>query len=198
MKHGEFIISVAILVFLSIFSGCKKKSTEDNVNYAKGYQGHILLEYSRDFPSFSAKDFLPVTVNSDGELASGSTVSCPIVTEDTLYDGAEPKLRMSLNGSMTFYEAKGSTFTLNGIQYISVLVHSTVQYQVMVWVWIKQTMQWQLELNTPFTYSDTYGNGPMQFSMNDAQLDGSSIKATLPDLQGNFTYGYTLFLLPNP
>jgi hypothetical protein len=109
----------------------------------------------------------------------------------------DPVTRVKFNGSMTFYEAKGNIFTSNGKQYMSVLVHSTVQYQVTIWSWDKQDQQWIQVFDGPFSYSDTYSNGPMQFSITDAELSGSSLVATMPDVEGNFTYGYILTLVPN-
>jgi uncharacterized lipoprotein NlpE involved in copper resistance len=142
MKAGKVLTGILILLLIAGIAGCKKKKEEEpSQNAQTGYVGTLYLDYSRGFPSFSVRDQLSATVSKDGKLTCGTSDSKPIVTEGTLYDGATPKLRMRLDGSMTFYEAEGNTFTVNNTEYLSVLVHSTIQYQVTLWVWDRQNMQ---------------------------------------------------------
>jgi hypothetical protein len=199
MIRRRITTGLAILIMLAGIQGCKKESEEDkNQNYAKGYTGTLTMEYTRDFPEFDAIIHINVAVSGEGIMTSGPSVSCLINAEDTFYEGIEPKLRMRLNGSMTLHETQGNTYTLDGTQYMGVLVHSTIQYQETVWFWDDDNQQWVQFIDAPVSYSDEYSDGEFQFNMVNAQLGGSEIKATLPDLQGTFTYGYMLFLIPNP
>ena len=66
-----------------------------------------------------------------------------------------------------------------------------------VWGW-DDDLGWVLALDTPFSYADTYSDGQMEFNIDNAVFGGSSIKKTLPDLEGTFTYGYTLLLVVIP
>ncbi len=199
MIRRKITTGLAILILLAGVPGCKKESAEDeNQNYAKGYTGTLTMEYTRDFPEFDAIIQMNVAVSGEGILTSGPSVNCPINVEDTFYEGVEPKLRMRLNGSMTLHEAQGNTYTLDGKQYMGTLVHSTIQYQETVWFWDDDNLQWVQIIDAQLTYSDNYSDGEFQFNMIDAQLGGSEIKATLPDLQGTFTYCYMLFIIPNP
>jgi hypothetical protein len=183
----------ALAVFIVFSPGCKKNDDSSN-DLARPYSGELSLEYSKGFPQFSVTVKAGITVARDRTVTFGAGNSQPFDSEDIYYENQKPVTKVRMKGTLTFHEAKGESRLVSGAECILVLAHTSVAGQMTVWAWDDE-LGWVQVLDTPYSYEDTYGNGQLQFSLDYAVLNGSYVKKTVPDLQGNFTYGYLLKLV---
>jgi len=141
---------------------------------------------------------MDVTASKTGVVTFGNGGSENFSGTDTLFDEGEPVLKMQVEGTLSFNSASGRADVIDSKEYLFVLADSRVQGTMYLWIWDEDHMQWIVPPvggnEFPFDYQDSYSDGEMQFSIVDAVLDGSAIKVTLPDVEGTFTYGYTLTL----
>jgi hypothetical protein len=185
----------AILIFG--VQSCKKNKDDSPQPLAYAYEGQISVEYTKGFPEFSITIPMDVTINKDRTVEFGNGGSEDFDKEDILYEGTKPVTKIHMTGTVTFQSAKGEYKEINGTEYLWVWVNSSIVGQMTVWGWDKD-LGWMQVIDTPFNYEDLYSDGQMQFKITEAELGGASIKKTLPDLQGTFTYGYFLTLTLNP
>jgi hypothetical protein len=192
MKTAKIITGLIILLLI-IFTGCKKKK-EEKPQLSNSYYGTLYVEYTKGFPAFSIIEDMDVYVSKDATVTFGPGETKSFDKEETSYESGKPVLKIHMKGSMTFHEASGEYFENNGQEYLLILVHMTIQGQMTVWSW-DEDLGWILFLDEPIFYEDTYDDGTLQFSIPEAVMGGDSIKQTIPDYQGTFTYGYTLNLI---
>ena len=193
MKPIHFIL---LGLFSLMLITCKK---DNEPVLPSNYGGSLYLEYNRDFPEFSKKIMMDVEIKKTGLVTFGSGGSESFSGTDTLFDEGEPVLKMQVEGTIAFTSASGRAEVIDGKEFLFVLADSRVQGTMYLWIWDDDNNQW-IEPPVgghefPFDYQDSYSDGEMQFSIVDAVLDESSIKVTLPDVEGSFTYGYTLLLV---
>ena len=193
MKLIRLIILFQLAMLIALFSGCKKKTEDSTPPLSHSYAGALSLEYTKGFPQFSVTVLTDVSVSKDRKVTFGNSDSESFDKEDIQYDNGKPVLKIHMSGTLTFHEAKGEYKEISGIAYLWIWVHTAISGQMTVWGWDDE-QGWILAMDTPYTYEDEYSDGQMQFSVDEAVISGASIKKTLPDIQGKFTYGYTLGL----
>jgi hypothetical protein len=188
------VILFGLLSFLMLT--CKK---DNETMFSNSHLGYLTLEYSRDFPEFSEIIKMDVSINKAGDVTFGSGGSKDFDATAIKYDGGDPVLKLQMKGTVAFNSASGRCEIIDGKELMFVLVDSEVSGTMIIWIWDDENGQW---INPPagpheipFEYQDSYSDGEMQFSITDAILDASEIKVTLPDLEGTWTYGYSLGLV---
>ena len=189
------ILGTAFL--LLIVSGCRKENDDTQPQLTHSYAGVLTFEYTKGFPQFSVTIPMNATINKDRSVVFGNGGSQGFNQEDIHYEGITPLTKILMSGTVTFQSAKGEYHEINGTEYLWVWVNSSIVGQMTVWGW-DDDQGWVMALDTPFSYADTYSDGQMEFHIDNAVFGGSSIKKTLPDLEGTFTYGYTLLLVVIP
>jgi hypothetical protein len=193
MRPQRFFILFMIALAVMFSAGCKKKDTNNSPALAHAYSGSITLEYSKGFPQFSVSVMTDAAVAKDGKVTFGPGDSDTYDKEDIYYEGGKPATKIHMSGTLTFHEAKGEYRVISGKEYLLVWVHTSNVGRMTVWAWDDE-LGWIQVLDTPYAYEDTYNDGQMQFLLDDAVISGALVSKTLPDLQGTFTYGYTLRL----
>jgi len=194
MKRTHLLLLLVSVVFVAAVTGCKKNKDNTTPPLSNSYAGSISVEYTKGFPQFSVTIPMDVAIAKDRTVTFGAGGSKDFDEEDTLYDNGKPETRIRMVGTVTFHEAKGEYKEIGGKAYLWVWVHMTIAAQMTVWGW-DDDQGWIQVFDTPFNYEDAYSDGQMQFGIDEAVLTGASIKQTLPDLQGTFTYGYLLWLV---
>jgi hypothetical protein len=196
MKTINLMTLITLVTVLAYFGSCKKSENEIELPY--NYAGGLTLEYRKGFPSFSSSAMLGVNVTKDGMVTfDGGGASSNFDAEDIYYEGAEPVTKVRMVGTLTFHGATGEVKLINEKESILVRVSSSIAGQMTVWAWGGDESGWVQALDIPWTYEDKYSDGTLQYTLvNASGLTGESIKKTLPDMQGTFTYGYTLLLIP--
>lgn len=191
---------LASLCLISIFLLSCKKEKEETLLLAHNYGGSLSFEYSRDFPDFSEIINMPVDITKNGTVTFGTGGSKTFSATDTLFDGNEPALKIQVDGTVEFQSASGRCDVINSQELVFVKVNSHIWGTMYIWIWDEDLQMW-IEPPVgphefPFDYQDSYADGEMQFSLLDATSgDGSAIKVTLPDIEGEWTYGYRLELV---
>jgi hypothetical protein len=180
-------------VLIALAAGCKKKKEDTTPPLPYSYGGALSLEYTKGFPQFSVTVMTEVSVAKDRKVTFGSGDSETFDKEDIKYDNGKPVTKVHMSGTLAFHEAKGEYHEISGKAYLWIWVHTSIIGQLTVWGW-DDDLGWIQVIDTPYTYEDEYSDGQMQFSLDDAVMTGASIKKTLPDLEGTFTYGYLLGL----
>jgi len=193
MQSMRLMILLQLAVLIALFGGCKKKTEDSTPPLSHSYMGALSLEYTKGFPQFSVTVMTDVSISKDRTVTFGSSDSENFDNEEIKYESGNPVLKIRMSGTLTFHEAKGEYKEISGKAYLLTWVHTSINGQMTVWGW-DDDLGWILALDTPFTYEDKYSDGQMQFSVDEAVMPGATIKKTLPDLQGTFTYGYTLGL----
>lgn len=189
------LILFGLLPFL--FLTCKKDSEP---MFSNSHKGYFNFEYSRDFPEFSETIKMDVDINKAGDVTFGSGGSKSFDATAVKYsDDGDPVLKLQMTGTVAFNSASGRCEIIDGKELMFVMVDSEISGTMFIWIWDDENEQW-IEPpagphEIPFEYQDSYSDGEMQFSITDAVLDVSEIKVTLPDLEGTWTYGYTLGLV---
>ena len=197
MKPLRLIILLQFAVLITIVMGCKKKTEDTEPPLSNSYGGFLSLEYTKGFPQFSVTVMTDVSVSKDRKVTFGNSDSDSFDKEEIQYENGEPVLKIHMSGTLTFHEAKGEYKEISGTAYLWIWVHTSIAGQMTVWGW-DDDLGWILAMDTPYTYKDEYSDGQMQFSVDDAVISGATIKTTLPDLQGTFSYGYTLAMSVYP
>jgi hypothetical protein len=195
MKPIHFIL-LGLFSFMLITC---KKDKEDEPELESHYIGSLYFEYSRDFPDFSEKVRMDVDVSKTGVVTfSGGGSKNFDATAIKYDDEGVPVLKLQMVGTVSLNSASGRAEVIDKKELLFVLVDSRIQGTMYLWVWDDDTKQWMEPPagghEFPFDYQDSYSDGEMQFSIVDAVLTESAVKVTLPDIEGTFTYGYTLSL----
>ena len=197
MKPIRLIIIFHIAILIALGTGCKKKTEDPEPPLPYSYGGALSLEYTKGFPQFSVTVMTDVSVSKDRKVTFGNSNSNSFDKEEIQYENGEPVLKIHMTGTLTLHEAKGEYKEISGTAYLWIWVHTSVNGQMTVWGW-DDDLGWILAMDMPYTYEDEYSDGQMQFSVDEAVIPGATIKITLPDLQGTFTWGYTLGLSVYP
>jgi hypothetical protein len=176
---------------------CKK---DDNVpELMNSYGGTLSLEYSRDFPDFSETVTMPIDISKSGDVTFGSGGSAAFNAEDIQYDGADPVLKIKMEGTLDLQSAEGRCDIINNEELVFIKTISHIWGTMYIWIWDDDLQIWVEPPvgphEIPFDYQDSYSDGEMQFSILDACMDLAEIKATLSDVHGTWTYGYALSLV---
>jgi hypothetical protein len=195
MKSFTIITVIAFCCFALSINSCKKD--ENNIELSNSYSGLLLVEYTKGFPAFTSTARLGVDIMKDGTVTfSGGGDSDEFEAEDILYEDGKPATKMKMTGTLVFNGAQGEVMIADTIEYVLIKVSSSLYVQMTVWAWDDE-LGWMQVIDIPHTQQDKYSDGPLQFGILDASsLNGQSIKRTLPDVQGTFTYGYNLTLIP--
>ena len=175
-----------------ILTDCKKE--EDPLS--NEYTVTITYEYTKGFPQFSVMSVLNVSVNKEGDLTSGTFEDDSFDAEEVKYEDGKPALKIHMWGNISFDQATGYYEEIDGGDYLLVNVHSVIEGTMETYGW-DEDLGFILLNTQDFRYEDEYSDGTVQFNVDDAVLNGSSIKTTLPDIQGNTVSGYTLRLTPS-
>ena len=197
MKNLSLLALFVFSTFIFAVPGCKKKKDDTPQPLAYAYEGQISVEYTKGFPEFSITIPMNVTVHKNRTVEFGNGGSEDFDEEDILYENSKPVTKIHMTGTVTFQSAKGEYKEISGTEYLWVWVNSTIAGQMTVWGW-DDDLGWLQVVDVPFTHKDEYSDGQMQFKITEAETGGASIKKTLPDIQGTFTYGYLLTLTVNP
>ncbi len=188
------ISAVSLLVFLPF--SCKKEKEENKLSHS--YAGILTYEYRRDFPGFSKVLKMDIAVAKNGTVTFGTGSSGTFSGEDIYYDGGNPAMKLKVEGTIAFISAKGEYQKINNNDCLLIWTNTKIDGTQYLWVWDNDLNDWVVPPaahEVPFEFNDEYSDGQMQFSIDEATISGQSIKATLPDIQGNLTYGYTLNLV---
>jgi hypothetical protein len=194
MKTIRLLVIIQLAFLTAAIAGCKKKNDNTTPLLPHSYSGALSLEYTKGFPQFSVTVTTDVTVSKDRSVTFGSSDSEAYDKEEIKYENGKPAVKIHVSGTLTFHEGKGEYKEISGIAYLWIWVHTSINGQMTLWGW-DDDLGWVLALDTPYTYEDEYSDGQMQFPVDDAVLSGASIKKTLPDAEGTFTYGYLLILV---
>jgi hypothetical protein len=184
-----------LLSFSLILTSCKKDKDKTELPYM--YAGAVQVEYSKGFPSFMVKASNGVLIAKDGTVTfDNDGKSNNFDAEDVYYEDGSPVTKFRYSGTLKFVSAAGNVREINNTYYVMVKVHSFINGTAMIWGW-DDDMGWINVQEIPYIYEETFSDGELQFSMDNASgLNGQDIKKTLPDLTGTFTYGYNLTLAP--
>ena len=196
MRPLTIVCTMMTCIAMMIFQSCEKSEDTDTIKLSNNYSGFIKVVYERGFPQFSCMAKLDVEIWKDGTVVvTGSGDSDTFDAEDVYYEDGKPVTKVKMSGTLMFYGAQGEVMVDGDNEYALIEVSSSIDGQMTVWAWDDE-MGWIQVLDTPYTYEDKYSDGPFQFNILYAIIgDGHSISQTLPDLQGTFTYGYTLWLI---
>lgn len=197
MKTYQFIL---LCMLCCVLITCKKDK-DDQQMLTTSYLGVLTLKYSRDFPDFSQSIGMNVDINKAGDVTFGNGGSKDFdATGIKNDDRGNPALKLKMKGSLVFNSAKGRCNVLNNQELLFVSVDSQVSGTMTIWIWDNDKKEWieppSVPHVIPFEYQDSYSDGEMQFSI--STVVDSEIKVTLPDVNGTWTYGYTLSLMFNP
>lgn len=197
MKRFRFITIVLFSALISIFSSCREN--ENNDVLTRGYTGVLSVEYTKGFPAYTSTAKLNVDIQKDGTVTfSGGGDSDEFEAEDILYDEGKPVTKIKITGTLVFNGAQGEVMIDGDNKYVLIKVSSSLYVQMTVWAW-DDDLGWIQMLDIPHTQEDKYSDGPMQFNiLNASSQNGQSIKETVPDIEGTFTYGYNLTLITIP
>jgi hypothetical protein len=193
MKNFQLMLLLVSFIFILTETGCKKKKDDSLPPLSNSYGGSIAVEYTKGFPPFSVTVPMDVSIGKDRTITFGAGGSKNFDEVDTLFTSGKPETKIHMAGTVTFHDAKGEYKEISGTEYLWVWVHSTISGQMTIWAYDEE-LGWIQVFDTPFSYEDVYSDGQMEFSIDDAVMAGASIKKTLPDIQGTFTYGYLLTL----
>jgi hypothetical protein len=190
-------IQPAILLLMPIILFCSCDNSENEPQLSNNYTGILSVEYTKGFPSFTSAAKLDVDIRKDGAVTfSGGGDSDEFEAEDILYEDGKPATKIKMTGTLVFNGAQGEVMIADENEYALIKVSSSLYVQMTVWAW-DEDLGWMQVIDVPQTQEDKYSDGPLQFSLLAASsLYGQSIKKTLPDVQGTFTYGYNLTLIP--
>lgn len=197
MKRLEIITLLSLSILTIWFSSCKNSDEEDLLS--NSYAGLLTVEYTKGFPAFTSIAKLDVEIQKDGTVTfTGGGDNDSFNAEDIYYEGGKPVTKIKMTGTLTFHGAQGEVMILDSKEYVLISVSSSIDGQMTVWGW-DDDLGWIQVFDLPFDYEDNYSDGNMQFSLlNASSGEGESIKKTLPDIQGTFTYGYKLDLIVIP
>jgi hypothetical protein len=193
MKPIHFIL-LGLFSFMLITC---KKDKEDEPVLESHYMGSLYFEYSRGFPAFSEKVRMDVDASKTGVVTFSGGGSKNFDATGIKYDDdGDPALKLQMVGTISLNSASGRAEVIDKKEYLFVMVDSRIQGTMYIWVWDDDKKEW-IEPPVgghefPFDFQDSYSDGEMQFSIVDAVLNESAIKVSLPDVEGTFTYGYTL------
>jgi hypothetical protein len=190
------IIIASLLIIMMIAISCKKDNT-NKILLAHQYSGILTYEYERDFPDVECVVGMDLIVNKDGTITFSEASTNVFEGEDIYYEGSDPSLKMKVSGTITLTSAQGQYQKINDKDFLVISVNANTSGTKYIWNWDTGTQAWVAPPSgseVPFKYTDTYGSGKLQFSMDDAMKDGSFTKDTVPDVHGNFVYGYGLNL----
>jgi hypothetical protein len=193
-------IHFTLWCLLSIILVTCKKDNDNEPMFSTSHKGYFTFEYSRDFPGFSASVKMDVDINKAGDVTFGSGGSKDFDATDIKYDdNGDPALKLQVQGTLAFNSASGRCDIIGKEEYMFVLVDSRISGTMFIWIWDDDKKEW-IEPPVgghefPFDFQDTYSDGEMQFLIDDAVMDEAAIKVTLPDIEGTWTYGYTLGLV---
>jgi hypothetical protein len=193
MTAARQISCLMTVLLMVVLTSCSKSDSSAPPPLEHSYLGTLTFEMSRGFPAFSVSTKLDVSIGSDRTVTFGAGESKAFDEMDTLYQDSTPVTRIRMTGTVHFIEAKGAWFNQYDRDYLLALRHAVVQGQMTVWAW-DDVSGWVQSMDTPFNYEDTYDDGETQFSVDEAVLNGSSVSVTIPDVQGETTYSYTLNL----
>lgn len=196
MKKLSFgMIAISAFILFTTLS-CNKTNDEKKPVLTNSYTGSMHLKYSKGFPEFTSTVKLDVIISKEGQVTfTGGGNNSIFDAEDVKYEDGKPVLKIRMTGTLTFYGALGSVLIDNGNEFLLVAVNSSVNGQMTVWGYDDE-MGWIQVMDIPFIYTDKYNDGDLQFSIAEASFNGDSVSKTLPDIEGTFTYGYTLLVTP--
>ncbi len=189
------IIIFNLLTLIIITISCKKK---DEIKLSHQYSGILTYEYSRNFPDFDCAVSMALVVDKDGTVTFGQGAGNSFEGEDIYYDGSDPALKMKVTGTVQLISAQGQYEKIDNKDCLLVWVNAKTSGTRYIWNWDKNTQTWVVPSSgyeTPIDYTDTYTKGQLKFSIEDATASGSNIKDTVPDVHGDFIYGYGLNLM---
>ncbi len=195
MKKTTGLTGVFILFIIFCLNSCNNDENEAVLsNY---YLGVLSVEYTRGFPQYTATAKLDVDVRQDGTIIfSGGGDSDEIDAEDILYEEGKPVTKIKVTGTLVFNGAQGEAVISGSDELARIRVSSDLFVQMTVWAW-DDDLGWIQMFDMPHTQQDQYSDGDLEFNINTAcSSSGHDIKATFPDIQGTFTYGYNLSLVP--
>jgi hypothetical protein len=195
MKPFRIVSVIAPAVMIVSFFSCN--DDDNSIELSNSYTGVLSVEYTKGFPAFTSTAKLDVDIQKDGTFTySGGGDSDEFEAEDILYEDGKPATKMKMTGTLVFNGAQGEVMIADSSEYVLIKVSSSLYVQMTVWAWDDE-LGWIQVIDIPHTQQDKYSDGPLQFRILDASsLNGQSIKRTLPDVQGTFTYGYNLTLIP--
>jgi hypothetical protein len=195
MKPFRIIQTTLLLVPLILFYSCNNSENEPELSH--NYAGLLSVEYTKGFPAFTSTAKLDVEIRKDGTVTfNGGGDSDEFEAEDILYEDEKPATKIKMTGTLVFNGAQGEVMIADEDEYALIKVSSSLYVQMTVWAW-DEDLGWIQVIDLPHTQEDKYSDGPLQFDILAAStLNGQSIKRTLPDIQGTFTYGYNLTLIP--
>jgi hypothetical protein len=195
MKLFRIIFVVTLAVMVIPFFSCNED--DNSIELSHSYSGVLSVEYTKGFPEFTSTAKLNIDIQKDGTVTfSGGGNSDEFEAEDILYEDGKPATKIKMTGSLVFNGAQGEMMIADTNEFVLIKVSSILYVQMTVWAWDDE-LGWMQVIDLPQTQEDKYSDGPLQFRILDASsLNGQSIKKTLPDVQGTFTYGYNLTLIP--
>jgi hypothetical protein len=195
MKLFRIVSQIALAIFINSFFSCNKD--DNSIELSNSYTGVLSVEYTKGFPEFTSTAKLNVDIQKDGTITfSGGGDSDEFEAEDILYEDGKPATKIKMTGTLVFNGAQGEAMIADSSEYVLIKVSSSLYVQMTVWAW-DDDLGWMQVIDLPHTQEDKYSDGPLQFRILDASsINGQSIKRTLPDVQGTFTYGYNLTLIP--
>jgi len=190
------IIIASLLILMMIAISCKKDNN-NKILLAHKYTGVLTYGYYRDFPDLNCIVGVVLNVNQDGSVTFSDGSTNVFEAQDIYYESSGPSLKMKVSGIVTLTSAKGQYQKINDKDFLVIWVNANTSGTKYIWNWDTDTQAWVAPPSgseVPFNYTDTYSRGKLQFSMDDAIKDGSFTKDTVPDVHGNFVYGYGLNL----
>lgn len=196
MKYLSLLTGILLSVISCSFFSCDNQE-EDQMILDHSYAGVLSVQYSKDFPDFDATAQLSVEITKEGVLTfSGGGDSDEFEAEDVMYNDGKPFTKVRITGTLVFNGAQGRVMLSGNEAYAMVRVNSDLNVQMIVWAW-DEDLGWVQILDQMQNQQDKYSDGEFQYKFIDASSpSGQDIKRTLPDLQGTFTYGYNLTLIP--
>lgn len=195
MKLFRIVPVIALIILIISFFSCNED--DNSIELSHSYTGVLSVEYTKGFPEFTSSAKLDVDIQKDGTVTfTGGGDSDEFEAEDILYEDGKPATKIKMTGTLVFNGAQGEVMIADDVEYVLIKVSSSLYVQMTVWAWDDE-LGWIQMVDLPQTQEDKYSDGPLQFGILAASsLNGQSIKKTLPDIQGTFTYGYNLTLIP--
>lgn len=175
LVNFSIIVSAIFVILLSCNKNDTENSDENNNNDTIGplvlqhrYLGQLHLYFSNEFPEFESTGSVDVEVDRDGsmEFSSGGL---QYLGED---DNGQAKIKRE--GEIIMMP-NGNYFMQDDDIYFAVDENSMLTETMTVWYWNDNTQQWVQAFSQPI--SETW-NGGLNFSLIDAEINGSIIEAS--------------------
>lgn len=188
MKKFKNYILLAVIVLLQL--GCQKD--KDEIILTNSYIGTLKLQYSRTFPEFSNIITMDVEVDISGEV----TISQPSSVTYDATDSVAGSYKVREEGSITLSSLSGEVKLINNEECLVINVNTLISGSLTTWGWDDENA-WGKPFTLPFVNENPTKN-PHNFIISDAVMSVATIGKSVPAVNSEQTYKWTLFLTVIP